>query len=890
MGKLISIILVIICPFVMIAQSNQTTIQGRLLDSLTGENLSNASIVLMKLPDSMIIRQSISSKNGFVISKIPLGKFLLRISYIGYRDTILNINIQEEDSIYQTGTLKMIKSADHMMEVVIRSVIPPVIMKNDTIMFNTTSFQTRPNATVEELLKKLPGVEVDKDGNITVHGQIVQKIFIDGKEFFFNDPKIATQNLLADMVQKVEVFNEKSERARLTGIADNDPPKVLNLRLKPDKKKGVFGNISGGYSNNEAYNLKVNGNYFKGDAYFFAAANKNSGSLQEVGPQRRNAKGLSFSYRDSWNEKLQFNSSISIKDNDVRNSITMQRVTFFADSSLMQDMPSATNSNGSTIGVNLKLNYSIDSFSKMEIGSEVSFFHFEQSATNSSSTVLNKGSLSYLLNNAGTFNVNTNSGNNFNLYLNYHRGFRKRGRYLEVRINKANWKDKSTRQLTSATRIYDMNGLMTDSLFRNQWSAPSSNSSNFGLIINYTEPLAKGQILDFSYSLKQSGAEAYQQAYNYNPATNKYDEMDSLASNSFMNKNIAQLFSVGYNYLNKKLKCQLGFSVQLTKQDNNNLSGNRSDIKQHFSNVTPKASLIYSFTPQKSLTITYNGSSLQPTIDQLQPVPDYSNPLLIRLGNPSLKTAFINTFSLTYKYFTKNGTQNLTIQTAYTNIINRIASSVHINAQGIQEHQYVNVNGNYNFTSRLNYALNFRLHKNPQKGRMNMNTSLGYSRHLSLVNNRGNLLQTFSAGKRLDINYNPFNKLFTDFSAGFSWNYSAYSIQEGNTGSFISHNYSYNFSYELPWGLELASAINLQFTNGQKNFEGTKAAIWNAHLSKKLFTNGSGELKILANDILNDGNDFYRMVSDNYIEVTQTNIVKRFFVLSFLYRFRSSKI
>ena len=887
--KVISVILITIFPFIMIAQSNKAIIQGKLLDSLTGENLINASIALMKLPDSIIIRQSVSNKNGFLISRVPAGKFLVRISHIGYKDTTISITIRNEDSLYHTGTLKMIKSAGQMMEVVVRAVIPPVIMKNDTITFNPAAFQTRPNATVEELLKKLPGVEVDKEGNITVHGQLVQKIFIDGKEFIFSDPKMASQNLSADMVQKIEVFNEKSEKARLTGIADNNITKVLNLRIKPDKKKGLFGDASGGYSNKEAYNLRVNGNYFKGDAYILTTANKSNGSFQGEGPPRSSATDLSLNYQDSWSDKLRFNSNIFTEGRDADNSILSQRETFFTDSSLRQDRLSATSSKDSRLGVNLKLIYSIDSFSKMDVGSSISFSQNENGTSDNSSTVLDKGGLSYLLNNAGILNSGSNRGNNLSLYLNYHRGFRKRGRYLGVNLTKGNNQNKGNRELSSITRIYDLDGFLKDSLLRNQRSDPSSGNASFGLSINYTEPLAKGQILDLSYNLNQSDAEARQHTYNYNPATDKYDEMDSLASNSFINKNRAHRFSLGYNYLKKKLQCQLGFAVQLTKQDNKNLSGNRADIKQHFSNIFPRASLIYSFTSQQSLTIAYNGNSQQPSIYQLQPVPDYSNPLLVYLGNPTLKTEFINTFNLEYRYFTKTGTQNLAIQTGYSNMINRIVPSVHINAQGIQERQFVNVNGHYNFTSSVNYALNFKLNKDPKKGRINVNTSLGYGRDLSLVNNQENLRQTFTIGKRLGINYSPITKLITNFSAGFSWRNLVFSIREGNTGSFISHSYSYDLSYELPGELELASNINLLFNDGQKNLEGNRIAIWNAHLSKRLFNN-SGELRLLANDILNDGSDFYRAMGENYVEVSQTNVVRRIFILSFLYRFRAMKL
>lgn len=835
----------------------------------------------------MFIRRAVASKSGFVINRVPIGNFILKISHIGYRDTSLSITLRKEDSLYSTGTIKLSKSDGQLLEVVIKSVIPPVIEQNDTIIYNTSAFQTRPNAPVEELLKKLPGVEVDKDGNVTVRGERVQKILIDGKEFLFNDPKIATQNLLADMVQKVEVFNEKSEKAKLTGIADDNPPKALNLRLKPDKKNGIFGDISGGYTNIDRYRLSASTNYFNRDAYIFATLSSSNGSLEGGDGLRNNIKNLSLSYQNSWNNKLQFNGAYSLGTSDARNSTTGRRETLFGDSSLLQDRSSFNNSHGSVHSFNMKVNYKIDSFNAMDLASSISFNQNENAATNESTTQLYKENADYRLNNAVTKNSGKNNANGINLSLNYHRSFRKQGRYLGINLNNGNTNNQAQTELSSATHIYDNNGLVTDSLVRMQRSDPSAGSSNLGLSITYTEPLVVGEILDFSYALSQSAGKNDQQTFNFNPATGKFDDLDSLTSTSFSNRSESQIFAAGYNNKKKKkIHYQLGVSIQRTSQDNDNDYSSRPDIKQTFNNVAPRASFLYNINKQNKLTVSYTGSSAQPSIEQLQPISDYSNPLFIRVGNPNLKTEFNNAFGVGYKYFNKKKTQNLSIQTGFSNMINRIVPSVKVNVQGIQEEQYVNVDGNYNLNGRIIYSFNGNLTKDPRKGRMSFDITSGYSRGQDLVNGQSNLRQNIFANQKLGItNYRPIENLDIDFSAELKFNRAFYSIHKNNGGSLFSHNYRFNCSYELPGKLRVSSNLRMQFNNGRRNFSNTQSAVWNAHLSKQLFSN-QGELKLSAFDILNKSNAINRVIGDNYIETNETNVVRRIFVLSFLYRFR----
>jgi hypothetical protein len=263
------------------AQAETVTIKGKIGDSVTHAVLPDASLSLLHLPDSMVIRRSVSGKNGFMFYRLKSGNYELFISNIGYRDTTVRITVKIGDTVLNTGTIWLHPAVRSLVEVVVKAIIPPVITKSDTLIYDAAAFKTRPNATVEELLKKLPGIKVDREGNVTIQGERVQKVFVDGKEFFLNDPRLATQNLLAEMVDKVEAFNEKSERAKLTGIPDLNPGKVINLRLKPDKKKGLFGNGESALASQIRYSVKTNVNYFKGNMYLSGVgSSSNGGNLQ----------------------------------------------------------------------------------------------------------------------------------------------------------------------------------------------------------------------------------------------------------------------------------------------------------------------------------------------------------------------------------------------------------------------------------------------------------------------------------------------------------------------------------------------------------------------------------------------------------------------------------
>lgn len=883
------VIMMLLLTAAVHAQTASVTVRGNVMAATNKENLSGATVQLYRLTDSIVIRKTLSQRNGFVLNRVPAGEYELLVSFVGYRDTAYRFMVSAKDSLVRLDTLWLFPKSSEMMEVVVRSVIPPVIVKSDTVVYNTSAFKTQPNATVEELLKKLPGMEVDKDGNITFQGEKVQKIYVDGKEFFLNDPKLASQNLLADMVQKVEAFDSKSDRARLTGIPDNSPGKSINLRLKPDKKKGLFGNAQAGYASKDRYGIRATANYFKRDTYIMLVGNSSNGGNilgGSGGVLNNRVNNIALNYSNRWNEKLTLAGSYSLNDNSSRNQVINHRQTFLGDSSLLEDRLSRSAGSGTNHAFNVSMNYAIDSFNLLTAGTSLAVSSGENMNANDASTAIQKLSGVVPANKAYTLNKTKTNGWNGNMNLQYSHRFRKAGRYFGIGLSNNYSNSDGRGELASRTDFYT-DGLVVDSLIRNQRSMQDNRGSGMSVSVNYTEPIAKGQVLDVGYTLSRGRNKANQQTLNYNPLTGKYDERDSLASNAFDNRNNTQQFSLGYNYFKEKLRYQLGMSVSKSFQDNQSLSGNYESIRQDATNIYPRASVQYNISKQQYFQLSYNGSNRQPSIEQLQPVPDYSNPLLIRLGNPDLKQEFTNSVSVNYRSFNAGKTSSFMWQADFRNTANQIVNATRTTAQGVQEQQYVNVNGNFNVGTNINYAL--PIGKGNSKGSVNLSTRLQYGEDVSFLNGVRNERKNFTGGQQVRVSYHAGEIFFVNVNGSVNWNRSVYSLPGSATGSFLSQAYSTDLSYRIA-GWVVESQFHLSLQGSRNNLPSQTATVWNASVLKDVLKNRTGQLKFSVYDILNNANSFRQSAGDNYIETTETEVLQRVFVLSFVYRFRVNGI
>lgn len=869
-----------------ICQPSLHQIRGIVKDSATGEVLENTNLSVLRMPDSVRIAKLTSTKKGFLLRQ-PAGSYVLIASFVNYMNDTLSFRVANEDSLVQLRPLLLQRTATNLVEVIVKMSIPPFVIKSDTLIYRADSYKTIPNATVEDLLKRLPGVRVGRDGTVTVQGKRVEKIYIDGKEFFLNDLKGAIQNLPSGIVDKVEIFDDKSNAIGRTGIANMDAGKALNLTLKAEAKQRPFGKAYASYGNRDRYAAGGTVNSFATNTYLtgMLISNNTSGLFNENGlkntgnilPGDNQFHHASMDYRTQ-GKRWTFNSNVIVQKNRVVNESFSQQQIFLTDSSLLTDRQSVTDDNNKSQSGDITLEYQVDSTTSLRFNGHLSAIQSNsRNSTTLSTRVLHNNNQDYLLNNSVANNGRETSSFSGYYILSVRKQFSKKGRFLEIMVNQGFRNSNNTTDLYSLTTFAP-----DDSLLRNQASKEKSGGNNYRINLSYVEPVSKHASLDFRYNIGVSPNASRRMTHDYNPVSGKYDILNTIASNSFESKNTSQLWSAGYNYARNKINYQLGLGMQQLLQKNNDLTGNIPAIEERQTNIFPQAVLLYKFSRTKNLNISYYGNSLQPTIRQLQPVPDYSNPLLVQLGNPNLRQQFTHSILANLNLVQPQQARSLLIGAEAKTITRQIVSSTVINAQGIQEQQFVNVGGNYSVSGNMGYG--FMLGKK-QHGNGQLNTRLSYGNETSLLNGVENTRRSFSLSQSVNLNYNFKEKLFTEFSAGAELGKASYSLSKERSTTYVNHFYSANLSYVLPAAFYLATTYNLSVSGSQGSLPGNTLSLLNAAISKKFLKKQAAELRFSIFDLLNQNRNFNRVIGDNYIEVSGGNVLKRFFQVSFIYHF-----
>lgn len=863
--------------------------RGVIKDTSLNEVLENATVALLNQADHSLLRQTRSSKNGFQFRIPEPGKYIILTTFIGYKSDSTHFVFMEKDSVLMLSPIHLVKADSSLMEVIVRAVIPPVIVKKDTIQFNANSFKTAPNATVEELLKKLPGVEVDKDGNVTVHGKRVEKILVDGKEFFLNDPKFATQNLLAEMLDKVEAYDNKSEMAKHTGIIDVKAGKVLNLKLKADRKRGMFGKVNASYSNLKQPGAGLTVNNFKGGRAFSVATKTsdvrglfnnsiNDPSSLPIGLGQ--SQSISSSYSDSWGKKVRVNGGVSFSQSGRRNQGISNRQTFLSDSSLLQDKESNSHGTSNSRGMNMSLVYTADTLTTINFSAGAGDSRSENSSGNRQTTRVEKTS-QYLLNDGSTENNSNSRGWNANFAVSYSKAFKKRGRYFMASFSNGYNDSKTNGSLLSVTNFSGSN------MTRDQRSVQQAKGKTYAFSLTYTEPINKQNIIDAGYSFSYGKGYSKRITNNYDSASGGYTDPDTLASDTFNNKNWLQQWNIGYNHIKEKAQYQIGVSFQRSFQDNDKLAGSRGDISQSVSNIYPRASAIYTISKSKGLTISYTGATQSPSVEQLQPLPDYSNPLLITLGNPSLKQSFSHNVGIGYNSMNVKKSTGFGASLGAGTISNQIVNSTVLNSQGVQEQQFVNINGNYFLSGGISYWLPIGRTKNI--GNASFSTGINYGHDKSLLNGIESKRTSFGVSQQARVGFNLGEKFFADMSGGWNYARAKYGLENVSPTSSFNHNYATNVSVVLPFEINFATAFSYTINGKQGSLPARTFATWNLSASKRLFAKKTGSIHFTLPNLLQKNQSSSQVTGNNFIEISQSNVRWQLYTISFSYKFNRFK-
>jgi len=914
------VFLLVITGYTAIAQKG--IIKGTVTDTLAKQNLHYAVISLLRNKDTVLYTFTRANNQGsFELNNLAAGKYLLMVSYPSYADYTDHITL-EENTTLNLGRISMLTKAHLLEDVTVRQKIAAIKLKGDTIEYKADSFKVREGASVEEMLKKLPGIQVDKDGNITAQGEAVQKVLVDGEEFFGDDPTIATRNLEAAAIDKVQVFDKKSDQAVFTGIDDGQKTKTINLTLKEDKKHGYFGKMELGGGSDDKWNNSLMANAFKNKRKlsFYSIMSStgqtglnwddrskygdNSGMTTGVtddGGMYMSINNDEFSNSNYYGSGLPKNWSVGINYSNKYNGDKEALNGSYRYNKLMSE-GSSTNRTQSILPDTLFYNNQVsNSFSVKDRHTLYGTFDWTIDSSLSAKLVINayKGTSSTWSTNNGvalnavndTVNLSNrnNSGIGDNQSLNtsflLRKKFKRPGRTLSFNIDQKYLQNHSDGYLYALNQFFDKAGTRYESDTTDQKKTNNNSNNTVNTRLVYTEALSSSFIIEADYGLNNTRSESKLLSYDKD-GTGKYETLNTLYSNDYSYNILTNVVGTMFRFNKKKYSISAGGDMakaHFTQKDE--LKDTVSTY--NYTNFFPRVISYYKFNQNSRVNFNYNGNTNQPTIQQIQPVVNNSNPLNIAIGNPNLKQEFRHTFRLSYNSYKVLKERGFFLSANYNITTNAIRTSTNTDSSGKSLYQYINTNGNYNYGGYLSF--NSKLKKIDVH--FNAYYNINISNNVTYINGIKNNTATGSHALGVSFYKSKDNKYDIDLNATFMYNTSTSSIRPDVNNNYWSMTHSLDATVQLPLKFELNN--NIQFNIREKTAifpTNNNVVLWNAYLAKKILKKDKAQIRFTAHDILDQNKGFNRNI--NSISVTEYTYqtIRRYFMLSFIWNFSKNAL
>lgn len=919
----ISLILVLLCFACTGAFAQSFAIHGKIGDSLNNANLEHASVTLVRASDSMLSAFTRAKADGsFTLHPDTAGKFIMMISFPGMADYVDVVKMDKPT--IDVGYIPMVSRTHLLQELVVKQQIAAIKIKGDTTEYMADSFAVRENATVEELLKKLPGLQVNKNGEIVAQGEKVEKILVDGEEFFSDDPAVVTKNLQARSVEKVQVFDKKSDQAEFTGIDDGQKTKTINLQLKEDKKKGYFGKLAAGGGTDQFFENQGMINAFKGKrklSAFGIVSNTDKIGLGWEDAEKYGGESNSYEFTDDgtmisyrsgddddfqawggsyhgqglpnvWTGGLHYSNKWEqdkyhlsgnyryAKQNLETEGNTLTEYTL-PGSGYFNNEHRNLFSTGQRHNADGLFEWKLDSTSSLKLTVNGGYKETKSNSLYNSESLTTDGDT---LNTGSRRLTSDASAKNANAELLYRKKFAKKGRTLSVDMNERFKESAGTGFLNTVNRFYLPGGGTADSIIDQR---KVNNSTNFMLNgkVTYTEPLSKVAFLELNYALAVNNSKAEKNSYDKSPG----GEYTDSALNPFNSSNYAfdvlqHTGGANMRFVFKNYNFSFGGSVADARFRQTNLAADtiyHRSFERHYTNFFPRVNFTYSFSKQKSLRFNYSGYTNQPTIDQIQPLRNNTDPLNIPVGNPDLKQEFRQNFRLSYNSYKVLTGQYVWSSLSFSTVNNAISRTETVTPVGARTYQYVNVQGNYNGWGYAGYG--FKLKK------LNLNINAHVSGNLNHVNNFVNGLQNTSNnnsyGGGFEVRYEKENKISLSYSPGVTY-YDNKSTISTYTTSYWTGNNELTLELQLPKKFEFGTNADWQIRQKTAVFDQNNSVLrWNAWIGKKMLKKDNLEIRASVFDILNQNVGFSRFAQNNYVTQDNYNTIRRYGMLSVIWNF-----
>lgn len=904
--------------FYGLCSAQTSSLKGTVTDTINKQKLPNTVISLLRSKDSTLVTFTrANAKGAFELKNLKGGDYLLMVTYPQYADYVEAITVKDSADA-TVGDIALLLKANLLKEVIVKQQLGAIRMKGDTTEMVADSFKVQPNATVEDLLKKMPGIQVDKNGKITAQGETVKKVLVDGEEFFGDDPTLVTQNLRADMVDKVQVYDKKSDQAAFTGIDDGTREKTINIKMKDGKKNGYFGKVSAGGGTDGYHDSQAMINYFKNKlklaAYGIVSNTGKTGlNWQDQGTYgdnpldgaeydeangyfTLNGNGDDFDWNGRYEGQgyplvqtggLHFNNKWA-DDNQSANAnykFMQLHVNGENGSSTQYILPDTLYYTKQTEKFNNNIirnrgngSYEIkfDSTSSIKISADGGVDH----KVSESNYFTEYRDVDSVLVTKGTRGI-TSTGDikSFNSNLLWKKKLAKKGRTISFNFRE-NYKNTESNGYLLASNDFYSKGILNKTQVTDQYKTINNENTALDTKLTYTEPLSKISSLVFNYGVVIDNNKSKRYSFNKDNE-GKYTSMDSVYSNDYKFNVFTHRGGISYALNKKKLKFNIGTNVGYTYFNQTDMRTD-STAKRNFLNWYPQASINYQFTQQRRLGLRYNGSTNQPTIQQIQPVHTNDDPLNITIGNANLKPSFRNNISLNfsdYKVFTE---RSIYSYISYNFTENQISNKDFVDTNGKRTTQYVNLNGNYFIYGYFDYGLKLK----KLDTRVGFNANVNSSVNVNISNNFLNTTRSNSYTGGLYISKDKEKKYSFNLSASATYTNSTSSIQTSIKTKYWTYEIQPNVDIFLPLKFQIHADGDYNIRQKTVDFQSnTDVFLLNAWVGKKFMKNDALLIKASGNDLLNQNIGFNRTVNSNYISQNTYSTIRRFFMLSVVWNF-----
>jgi hypothetical protein len=881
------------------------TIEGTVMDSTIKKPLNYATISLANAKDSSLISFTRANDAGFFqIKNVP-------ISYVGYQFTWLAVKAGTTQ-VLSLGNIYLQNTAT-MSAVTVTARRPPVVINGDSIEFNSENFKTQPNAVVEDMLKKMPGIEVDKSGGITVNGKSVSKVYVNGKEFFTGDPKMATRNLAADAVDKIQIYDKKSDQAMFTGIDDGNEETAINIKTKKDRKQSTFGKVGSGFgtpgrfdgqgnvnriNNDEQYSVIATANnvnkqnFSTGDIANFSAGGGRGGGGITInfsggdGGTDANSRGIAETYSLGGNysnllndKKMDFNANVNGSDVSRFNTSNSFTQNLIPGNNFNRTSNSVSNTRNQQQRFNATIDNKVSETFSYKFTPSVSVQHNTSNSESSTNTFFPDGKP---INTTSTNASNVTDATNISNTLLLRKRFVKKGRTISSTITQG-YNESLTNGSQYTDQLFYTAGILVNDSILDQKNKRKNLSHSYSANIVYTEPITKKSLLEFNVYLNKNNSSTSRKVFDRNLSNNQYDLLNRILTNEFNSEYTYAGGGMNYRLNQKKYNFSTGFSLQDAMLNGINTSVN-TKIKQEFKDVLPSATFQYNFSQTKNFNFNYRTSTNQPSLTQLQPVLDQSNINNQTIGNPNLKRTYNHNINL--RFFStkilaqKNFFALLNAQIANNSIVNY--DSILPTRQIISKP--VNVNGVYRINGTVNYGFGIK----KLYSRFNFGLNGGYNNNVNYVNGALNTTIVKSVGPSFNYTYSLDEVMDLNISARHNYSITNNQINSSLNTNFVTRIYGADLTNYLPWGFVLNQSMNYTINEGRAPGFNTAVPIWNASLSKFFLKNKRAELKLSAFDLLNKNIGISRNVTQNQIVDQSYNVINQYFLIGFTYSLQKS--